>query len=155
MITSNNSYTTYLIGSILSATHQEGKYPTQYSQIYDLQNCQIYLFYYYNYEEFILIDLKEELNQGYRSFDIPALFSKVKLLTPTAGEIITSTTANFSWEGKSESSYEFIYSTDDEFNESVSKFVSYNCAPVKSNSEAVFFYCRTINNHSINQKKKA
>lgn len=44
MITSNNSYTTYLIGSILSATHQEGKYPTQYSQIYDLQNCQIYLF---------------------------------------------------------------------------------------------------------------
>ncbi len=139
MITSNNSYTTYLIGSILSATHQEGKYPTQYSQIYDLQNCQIYLFYYHNYEEFILIDLKEELNKGYRSFDIPALFSKVKLLTPTAGEKTTSTTADFSWEGKSGSSYELIYSTDDEFNESVSKFILSNCAPIKSNSEAFYF----------------
>lgn len=139
MIISDNNYTTYLIGSILSATHQEGKYPTQYSQIYNLQNCQIYMFYYHNYEEFILIDLKEELNKGYRSFDIPTLFSKVKLLTPTAGERITSTTANFSWEGKAGSSYEIIYSADDEFNESVSNFISYNCVPVKSNSEGLHF----------------
>jgi len=138
MIIRENSYTAYLIGSILSATHQEGKYSTQYSQIYDLQNCQIYLFYYHNYEEFILIDLKEELNQGYRSFDIPALFSKVKLSTPTAGKKITSTTANFSWEGKSRSSYELIYSTDYIFNESVSKFISYNCVPEKSNSEVIY-----------------
>jgi len=139
MITSNSSCTTYWIGSILSATHQEGKYPTQYSQIYDLQNCQIYLFYYHNYEEFILIDLKKELNHGYRTFDIPALFSKVKLLTPETCEKISSTNANFSWEGKSGSSYELIYSTDDEFNESVSKYISYNCTPVKSNSEEVYF----------------
>jgi len=138
IITNENSYTNYLIGSILSATHQEGNYPTQYSQIYDLRNCQIYLFYYHNYEEFIFIDLKEELDKGYRSFDIPALFSKVKLLTPISAEKITSTTADFSWEGKSGSSYELIYSTSEEFNESDSKLISYNCLPEKSNSETIY-----------------
>jgi len=139
MLAGSNSCTTFLIGSILSATHQEGKYPTQYSQIYDLQNCQIYLFYYHNYEEFILIDLKKELDQGYRSFDIPGLFSKVKLLLPTAREKLASTTANFSWEGISGSSYELVYSTDETFNKSDSKFISNQCSHSKGNSEDFYF----------------
>ena len=139
MLAGNDNCTTYLIGSVLSATHQEGKYPTQYSQIYDLQNCQIYLFYYHNYEEFILIDLRKELDHGYRSFDIPGLFSRVKLLTPAASEKLSSTTANFSWEGKSGSSYELIYSTNEEFNESVSKFIAHNFEHSKGNSEEIYF----------------
>lgn len=139
MLAGNNSCTTFLIGSILSATHQEGKYPTQYSQIYDLKNCRIYLFHYHNYEEIILIDLREELNKGYRSFDIPGLFSKVKLLTPTASEKLASTTASFTWEGKSESSYELIYSTDEAFNESVSKLISHSGERSKGNSEELYF----------------
>lgn len=138
MLAGTNSCTTYLIGSILSATHQEGKYPTQYSQIYDLQNCQIYLFYYHNYEEFILIDLREELGKGNRSYDIPSLFSKVKLLAPAANEQLSSTTASFSWEGISGNHYELIYSTDKEFCDSVSNIVTYDGRISKGSSEKIY-----------------
>jgi len=139
MITNSQYYSTYLVGSILAATHQDGKYPTQYSQIYDLKKCQIYLFYYHNYEEFIVIDLKEELKKGYRSLDIPILFSKTKLLTPNAGEKISSTTAEFSWEGKPNYNYELIYSTDAEFNESTTEFYTYDYPTLMKNSNSIFF----------------
>jgi len=130
MITRSVDYTEYLVGSILSATHQEGKYPTQYSQIYDLINCRIYLFYYHNYEEFIVIDLKQELTKGYRSYDIPVLFSRIKLLSPDSGRRISSTTVEFIWEGKRGYNYELIYSTDSEFNESTSVYISTNSMPI-------------------------
>ena len=115
MLSGNYDLTTYFIGSILDATHQEGKYPTQYSNIYDLKNCFIYLFYYHNYEEFIIIDLTEELKNGYRSFDIPGLFSKVKLLSPINGNEVDSTSVTFIWKGIPGNSYEVIYSTDPDF----------------------------------------
>jgi hypothetical protein len=115
MLNTNTDLTIYFIGSILDATHQEGKYPTQYSNIYDLKNCLIYLFYYHNYEEFIIIDLTEELKKGYRSFDIPGLFSKVKLLSPINGKEVDSTSVTFIWEGIPENSYEVIYSTNPDF----------------------------------------
>jgi hypothetical protein len=115
MLNTNTDLTTYFIGSILDATHQEGNYPTQYSNIYDLKNCFIYLFYYHNYEEFITIDLTEELKKGNRSFDIPGLFSKVKLLSPIIGDEVESTSVTFSWEGIPGNSYEVLYSTNPYF----------------------------------------
>ena len=121
MLSINYDLTAYFIGSILDATHQNGSYPTQYSNIYDLNNCLIYLFYYHNFEEFIKIDLIKELNKGYRSFDIPDLFSKVKLLSPPNGENIKSISVIFRWKGKPGSSYEVIYSTDPEFIETSSR----------------------------------
>ena len=121
MLSSNYDLTSYFMGSVLAATHQEGKYPTQYSNIYDLKNNQIYLFHYHNYEEFIKIDLIEELNKGYRSFNIPELFSRVKLLTPADGEEIESTSVTLTWEGISDSNYEVILSTDPEFADDNSK----------------------------------
>lgn len=125
MISNNDNLTTYFIGSVLAATHQEGNYPTQYSNIYNLKNCQIYLFHFHNYEEFIKIDLKEELNKGYRSFDVPDLFSKVRLLTPANGENIASTSVKFCWEGLPGNSYEVIYSTDAGFTENNSKCLTF------------------------------
>ena len=44
-----------LFGSILSSTHQEGSYPTQYSNIYDLKRKVIYLFHFRNFEEFVIV----------------------------------------------------------------------------------------------------
>jgi len=137
MIANSENLTTYLAGSILAATHQEGKYPTQYSQIYDLKNCQIYLFYYHNYEEFIVIDLKEELKKGYRSFDIPLLFAKIKLLAPFSGKEISSTKVEFTWEGKPCFDYELIYSTDAEFNDSTSEYIASDCLPPNKNIGAI------------------
>ena len=124
MLGGTYNLTPYFVGSVLDATHQEGKYPTQYANIYDLKNSRIYLFHYHNYEEFVKIDLLNELNKGYRSFDLPDLFSRVKLLAPADGEEIESTSVTLTWEGLHGSSYEVILSTDPEFPESQSVYTA-------------------------------
>jgi hypothetical protein len=63
-----------LIRDILDATHNEGKYKTQYSNIYDLENKIIYLYYFYDYDNFIKIDLKTELEKGKRTIEMHELF---------------------------------------------------------------------------------
>lgn len=120
MLNSFDPLTTIEIGKVLAATHQDGKYPTQYSNIYDLKNIIIYLLYFHNYEEFITINLTEELLNGYREFEIPKLFSKIKLLSPSNGNKLESTTVDFQWEGIPDSEYEILYSTEAEFSTFVS-----------------------------------
>lgn len=139
MLSDNYELTSFFIGSILAATHQEGKYPTQYSTIYDLKNNQIYLFHYHNYEEFIKIDLVNELKKGYRSFNIPGLFSQMKLLTPADGEEIDSTSVTLTWEGIPGNTYEVIYSTDPEFKETSSKYLT-NTFHRLTNRSGLFYY---------------
>jgi hypothetical protein len=118
-----NEPTPYLMGSVLSATHQEGKYPTQYSVIYDLKQCLVYLFYYHNYEEYLLVDLLNELSKGKRNYAIPGLFSKVKLKVPGNGEVLDPSSVTFSWQGLAESTYELEYSTSIEFSDFKSVFI--------------------------------
>jgi len=100
---------------VLDATHQEGKYPTQYSNIYDLKNGLFYLFHYHNYEEFIEIDLSEQLKKGINSFDIPGLFSKITLMAPADGAELESTTVTFTWKGVPDNVYEVMCSPDPDF----------------------------------------
>ena len=126
-------YSAYVAGSILSATHQEGKYPTQYSQIYDLINLQFYLFYYHNYEEFILINLNNELKKGPRSFDIPGLFAGITLSEPEETDIVAPGQVGFTWTGKAGFSYELRYSTDPEFSEYGSSHVKAKRREAKGN----------------------
>ncbi len=102
-------------GWILSATHQQGSYPTQYSNIYDNKNCIIYLFHYHNYEEYITIDLNQELEKGFISYNIPSLFSKIEMIYPDFGAIVNTTSVTFRWEGKANSTYELYCSTDPDF----------------------------------------
>ena len=139
MLSSNYDLTSYFMGSVLAATHQEGKYPTQYSNIYDLKNTQIYLFHYHNYEEFIKFDLLNELDKGYRSFNIPDLFSRVKLLSPADGEEIESTSVTLTWEGIPGSNYEVILSTDPEFADDNSKYTAnMNSDPIVHSGFLIF-----------------
>jgi len=105
----------YFVGEVLANTHQEGNYPTQYSNIYDLKNGLIYLFWFHNYEEFIKIDLSDELVKGYRSYDIPQLFSKIKLESPANGISVKTFSVKFSWKGIPGNSYEVVYSTSPDF----------------------------------------
>lgn len=119
MLQNSDEISEYLFGSILSETHQEGNYPSQYSNIYDNRNCIIYLFYYHNYEEYITIDLNEELQEGYRSYYIPSLFSEIEMIYPGYESIIDSTSVTFRWEGKANSIYELYYSTDPDFTDCV------------------------------------
>ncbi len=63
-----------LVRSVLSATHSEYKYPTLYSNIYDLKNKKVYLYNFHNFEEVVTIDLEEALETGKQTHDIPSLF---------------------------------------------------------------------------------
>jgi len=110
-----DTLTPYLAGEVLASTHQNGNYPTQYSIIFDLQHCRAYLFYFYNFEEFLTIDLHEELLKGYKVYDIPMLFSKTRVLSPHEGEEITTSSIRINWTGLLNSHYEIVYSKHPDF----------------------------------------
>ncbi len=62
------------IRRILAATHQEGAYPTLYSNIYDLTAKTVHVYYFHNYEEPIVIDLERVLEKSTGVRDLSALF---------------------------------------------------------------------------------
>lgn len=115
-ILENNSEVTFeLFRSVLDAVHQEGAYPTQYSNIYDLKKGVIYLFYNHNFHEFVKIDLKEELKKGWQQYRISSLFSRIKIISPDNGDVINSSLVTFRWEGNTDTRYLLYYSTDPDF----------------------------------------
>jgi hypothetical protein len=63
-----------LFREILDATHVEGQSVTLYSNVYDLTNRVVYLYFYHDYENVVVLDLEEELSKGARSVDLPSLF---------------------------------------------------------------------------------
>lgn len=56
--------------------HQEGRTPTQYSNIFDLKSGHVYIYYFHDFTTFKKINLKTELEKGRKVYDIPALFSE-------------------------------------------------------------------------------
>lgn len=65
-----------LCKQVLAATHQEGAYPTLYSNVYDLKRRIVYLYHFHNFQNTIVIDLEAELAKGARSLDLPDLFPR-------------------------------------------------------------------------------
>jgi hypothetical protein len=61
---------------VLAATHNEGQYPTVYSNVYDVKRRVVYLYHFHNFLNEVKIDLTEELKKGRRRLDLPALFPK-------------------------------------------------------------------------------
>ena len=122
----------FTIGTILAHTYQEGKYPTQYSNIYDLKNGIVYLFYFHNFHEFIQINLLKEIERGFKEYSIPGLFSKMSMLSPQNDESVTSTSLKFKWMGLPKSSYEIQYSQSPSFDD----YNSITISPTKSLSHA-------------------
>jgi hypothetical protein len=59
---------------ILAAVHQEGRVPTVYSYICDLRNWKLYLYHFHNFENVVVLDLKQELAKGRHSQSLPELF---------------------------------------------------------------------------------
>jgi len=128
----------YFVGSVLEATHQEGKYPTQYSNIYDLKNKIIFLFHFHNYEEYLTINLEEELAKGIRYFSISPFFSRVKLINPQPGQELDNTGTEFSWEGIEGNHYELVYSTDSTFAEYTTLEIAGKDVPLKEKTFPVY-----------------
>ena len=63
--------------NILEATHQNTLGTrTLYSNIYDLKRGLIYLYYLHNFDNEVIINLKEELIMGSHYYELPALFGK-------------------------------------------------------------------------------
>jgi hypothetical protein len=59
---------------LLDAVHQDGPTHTLYSNVYDLKNKIVYLYYFHNYDDVVVLDLEDELAQGYHAYDLPSLF---------------------------------------------------------------------------------
>ena len=68
------SATVDLIRSVLSATHFDIPSTTLYSNICDLKQKQLYLYFFHNFEETVVFDLDKELMKGNASYQIPSLF---------------------------------------------------------------------------------
>lgn len=63
-----------LFQKVLESVHQEGWYATVYSNIYDLKNGIIYLYYFHSFFEEIQLDVLNELAKGERIVKISSLF---------------------------------------------------------------------------------
>jgi hypothetical protein len=76
MLAAADNVTIELCKQILDATHQEGRNPTVYSNIYDAKRRLVYLYHFHDFENVVVINLAEELKKGSRRLDLPALFVK-------------------------------------------------------------------------------
>lgn len=74
-----NDISVSLFRDILNDVHQEGIVSTQYSNVYDLKNQKIYINWFHNYNETITIDLKKELERGFRIENLGSLFKEKNL----------------------------------------------------------------------------
>ncbi len=63
-----------LFKRILANTHKESRSTTIYSNIYDLRNLKLYLYFFHNYIEEIVLDIKEELKKEPRILKLATLF---------------------------------------------------------------------------------
>jgi hypothetical protein len=62
------------VAAVLDEVHVEGATHTIYSNVYDLNDKVIYLYYFHNYEDVVVLNLDEELAKGYHAYDLPSLF---------------------------------------------------------------------------------
>jgi len=114
-ISSEDELTVEVCRDILNAVHQDGEYATKYSNVFDLVNCEIYLWYNRNFNQVAFMNLDNELamvqpgapdyyeafglfganadegNLRYRRIALPALFAPsapLQLILVAAGVII-------------------------------------------------------------------
>jgi hypothetical protein len=62
------------VRKILAAVHQEGPVPTIYSYICDLRNGKLYLYHFHNFENVVVLDVKQELAKGKHTQSLAELF---------------------------------------------------------------------------------
>jgi hypothetical protein len=74
MLENMTSLTRPFFRDVCQATHQEGTYPTIYSNVFDLENNQIDIYHYYNYNTVRTFNLTDELAMGTHSYYLPGLF---------------------------------------------------------------------------------
>ena len=78
-----SNYSVEYFSEILKATHQEGNGPTQWSIVYDLNECLIYLYHLHQYNNVIIFNLFDELELGEHVYSIPSLFEPSDNIPPS------------------------------------------------------------------------
>jgi hypothetical protein len=75
MLTGSPALSVEYVRDVMAAVHQDGpRSLTIYTNVYDLANRLVYLYYFSDYEHVAVIDLEEELDKGAHAYDLPALF---------------------------------------------------------------------------------
>ncbi|MDH4270749.1 MAG: hypothetical protein OEW18_02100 [Candidatus Aminicenantes bacterium] len=62
------------VQAILEACHQEGRYPTQYSNICDLKNNIVYMYLFHDYSTVVKFDAHEEYQKGKHDYPLLPFF---------------------------------------------------------------------------------
>ncbi|MFX1532615.1 MAG: carcinine hydrolase/isopenicillin-N N-acyltransferase family protein [Promethearchaeota archaeon] len=79
-IVTNDVLTVDSITSVLEAVHFEGpNLNTVYSNIFDVTNGDIYLYFFHQFEEVVKLNLEEELAKGRHTYRIADLFTQVTI----------------------------------------------------------------------------
>jgi len=63
---------------------------SNYSQINNLNKGEVYIFNNHNFDEFVTLNVKEELQKGQHDILLPGYFSNIKLLSPEDKEIVSN-----------------------------------------------------------------
>jgi hypothetical protein len=108
MLRGMSNYSVEYFTEILKATHQEGNYPTQWSIVYDLNECFIYLYHFHDFNNVILFNLFDELELGEHVYSIPSLFEPIDNIPP-----VKPATPSGDTEGKVGKEYIYTTSTTD------------------------------------------
>jgi hypothetical protein len=104
--------------SILDAVHRNGFTPTVFSNIYDLKNGDIYIYYYHNFQEVVKLNIHEELDKGEQYLNMPELFNGIKLLSPEIDKKNNPQSITFFWKGNADF-YELYYSRNPGFEDCI------------------------------------
>jgi len=75
MLKSAKSYSIEYFRSILDCTHQELNSPTQYSNIYDLNTGDLYIYLFHNFFTYSKLNLFEELKKGKHAYRLSEIVS--------------------------------------------------------------------------------
>ncbi len=111
---------------ILQSVHNSGpNYPTVYSNIYDLKNHLIYVYYLQNFEEYIIIDIEDEFKKEEHAFYLPSLFSYLKLHQPAMDASVSHASVELVWESNADR-YHLYCSQNPDFE---------NCLPIEIKNE--------------------
>jgi hypothetical protein len=77
MLTESGVASVPLFRNILEATHRDISFTrTLYSNIYDLKNGLVYVYYLHRFDQEVVLDLAAELKKGPHYYNISALFGK-------------------------------------------------------------------------------
>lgn len=75
MLKSTKNYNIDYFRSILDCTHQEENSPTQYSNIYDLNTGDVYIYLFHDFLTFSKLNLQEELKKGNHAYKLSDLIN--------------------------------------------------------------------------------